>query len=103
MFIFLPLTCVYYPVSTLPAWLQPIAWALPPTSVFEGMRALVLEHTFRTDLMVWAFALNVLWIVAASVAFTMLLNCRTARRLAYPGRRMRAGHCSAGLRNPLTA
>lgn len=78
MFIFLPLTCVYYPVSTLPAWLQPIAWALPPTSVFEGMRALVLEHTFRMDLMLWAFALNVLWIIAASVAFTLLLN--SARR-----------------------
>ena len=59
-------------------WLQPIAWALPPTSVFEGMRALMLEHTFRADLMLWAFALNVLWIIAASVAFTMLLNA--ARR-----------------------
>ena len=78
MFIFLPLTCVYYPVSTLPAWLQSIAWALPPTSVFEGMRALVLEHTFRMDLMLWAFALNVLWIVAASIGFNMLLNA--ARR-----------------------
>ena len=78
MFIFLPLTCVYYPVTTLPVWLQPVAWALPPTSVFEGMRALVLEHTFRADLMLWAFALNVLWIIAASVGFTMLLNA--ARR-----------------------
>src|SRR4029077_3287901 len=38
MFIFLPLTCVYYPVSVLPGWLQHVAWALPPTYVFEGMR-----------------------------------------------------------------
>src|SRR4029077_12714549 len=38
MFISLPLTCVYYPVSVLPAWLQHVAWALPPTYVFEGMR-----------------------------------------------------------------
>jgi hypothetical protein len=29
--------------------------------------------------MFWAFALNVLWIAAASVAFTMLLN--SARRV----------------------
>src|SRR5579872_2274634 len=28
MFLLLPLTCVYYPVTTLPAWLQVIAWAL---------------------------------------------------------------------------
>jgi len=78
MFIFLPLTCVYYPVTTLPVWLQPIAWALPPTAVFEGMRALVLDHTFRADLMLWAAMLNAVWLTAASVAYTLLLN--SARR-----------------------
>jgi len=31
MFLFMPLTCVYYPVTTLPFWLQPVAWLLPPT------------------------------------------------------------------------
>ena len=51
MFLFLPLTCVYYPVAVLPPRLQTVAWALPPTYVFEGMRALVIEHTFRADLM----------------------------------------------------
>lgn len=74
MFLFLPLTCVYYPVSTLPAWLQPISWALPPTAVFEGMRALVLENVFRADLMLWALALNVVWIAAAGWAFLALMN-----------------------------
>ena len=38
VFVFLPLCCVYYPVTTLPAWLQPVALALPPTYVFEGLR-----------------------------------------------------------------
>src|SRR6059036_1941539 len=47
MFLFLPLTCVYYPVAVLPAWLQVVALSLPPTYVFEGMRALLIEHTFR--------------------------------------------------------
>ena len=37
MFLFLPLTCVYYPVTVLPGWLQTVAWCLPPTYVFEGM------------------------------------------------------------------
>ena len=37
VFVFLPLCCVYYPVSTLPGWLQPVALALPPTYVFEGL------------------------------------------------------------------
>src|SRR3954464_9775239 len=58
MFLFLPLTCVYYPVAVLPAWLQHVAWALPPTYVFEGMRALVIEHTFRFDLMIQALGVN---------------------------------------------
>ena len=46
VFVLLPICCVYYPVTTLPGWLQPVALALPPTYVFEGLRALVLEGTF---------------------------------------------------------
>ncbi len=78
MFLLLPLTCVYYPVTTLPAWLQVIAWALPPTYVFEGMRALVTSHIFRADLMMHALAINAALIVVASIAFLALLN--NARR-----------------------
>jgi ABC-2 type transport system permease protein len=78
MFLFMPLTCVYYPVSTLPAWLQPVSWALPPTYVFEGMRALLIEHTFRPDLMLDALALNVVFFAAGVFAFLKLLQ--SARR-----------------------
>jgi len=74
MFIFLPLTCVYYPVSVLPEWLQHVAWALPPTYVFEGMRALLIDHVFRTDLMLQAFGLNVLFFAAGALAFLGLLK-----------------------------
>ncbi len=77
MFLFLPLTCVYYPVAVLPVWLQYVAWALPPTYVFEGMRALVIDRVFRADLMLEAFAFNVVLFAAASFAFTKLL--RSAR------------------------
>ncbi|MBV9261444.1 MAG: ABC transporter permease [Pseudolabrys sp.] len=74
MFLFLPLTCVYYPVTVLPFWLQWVAWALPPTYVFEGMRALLIAHVFRADLMVEAFAFNIVLFVAASLAFIKLLE-----------------------------
>jgi len=33
-------------VSVLPHWLQVVAWALPPTLRFEGMRALLIDHVF---------------------------------------------------------
>ena len=78
MFLFMPLTCVYYPVTTLPVWLQPIAWALPPTYVFEGMRALLIDGIFRTDLMLQALAINLVLLVASFAAFLALL--RSARK-----------------------
>ena len=78
MFLFMPLTCVYYPVTTLPAWLQAVAWMLPPTYVFEGMRALLIEKVFRPDLMLDALGLNVVFFAAGVVAFLALI--RSARR-----------------------
>jgi ABC-2 type transport system permease protein len=78
MFIFLPLTCVYYPVAVLPGWLQHVAWALPPTYVFEGMRALLIDQVFRADLMLQALGLNVVFFVAGCTAFLALL--KSARR-----------------------
>jgi len=74
MFLFLPLTCVYYPVTVLPSFLQYVAWALPPTYVFEGMRALLIDHVFRADLMLEALAFNVVLFAAASFAFLKLLQ-----------------------------
>jgi ABC-2 type transport system permease protein len=78
MFVLMPLVCVYYPVGVLPQWLQVIAWSLPPTYVFEGMRALIMEHSFRADLMIEAFALNAVYFGAAVAAFLGLLE--SARR-----------------------
>lgn len=86
MFLFLPLTCVYYPVAVLPEWLQWIAWSLPPTYVFEGMRALLIDQVFRVDLMLQAFVLNGIFFIGAIVAFLALL--RSARKhgsLLQPG------------------
>jgi ABC-2 type transport system permease protein len=76
-FILLPLCCVYYPVSTLPDWLQWVSLALPPTHVFEGLRALVLEHRFDMRDMLAALLLNLVYLAAASAAFGLLL--RSAR------------------------
>ena len=34
----MPFSCVFYPLNTLPAFLHPLALALPTTHSFEGMR-----------------------------------------------------------------
>jgi ABC-2 type transport system permease protein len=78
MFGVMPLACIYYPVTVLPHWLQHVAWALPPTYVFEGMRALLIDHVFRTDLMVEALLINVVLFIASFAIFLALL--RSARR-----------------------
>ncbi|HMA72446.1 MAG TPA: ABC transporter permease [Xanthobacteraceae bacterium] len=78
MFLLMPLTCVYYPVGVLPPWLQMVAWSLPPTYVFEGMRALLIDHTFRSELMIQAFFMNVVLFAVGVMGFMLLL--RSARR-----------------------
>ena len=78
MFAIMPLACIYYPVSVLPAWLQVVAWVLPPTYVFEGMRSLLIDHVFRADLMVHALAINAVLFVASFAIFLALL--RSAKR-----------------------
>ncbi|OAN46580.1 ABC transporter [Paramagnetospirillum marisnigri] len=69
IFAIAPLAGIYYPISTLPVWLQPLAWALPPAHVFEGMRSLMLGHGFRADLLVSALALNALYLAAGVAVF----------------------------------
>ena len=64
-----PLCGIYYPISTLPAWLQPVAWSLPPSHVFEGMRAVMFTQTFPLDHFLIALALNGLYIAAAVALF----------------------------------
>jgi ABC-2 type transport system permease protein len=74
VFIFLPLCCVYYPVAFLPHWLQPIALALPPTYVFEGLRAIVAQGAFASDLMLRAFTLNLVYLGVGLAMFRYLLQ-----------------------------
>lgn len=90
MFVMLPLACIYYPVSVLPVWLQYVAWALPPTYVFEGMRALLIDHTFRADLMLDSLAINAVLLVASFLIFLALL--RSAKRHGSSPRGWRIGH-----------
>ena len=78
MFLLMPLTCVYYPVAVLPHWLALVSWSLPPTYVFEGMRALPIDRQFRGELMIQAFLMNVVVFAAGVCGFMLLL--RSARR-----------------------
>jgi ABC-2 type transport system permease protein len=64
-----PFSAVFYPVSVLPSFLQPIALALPSTHVFEGMRAALMTGVIRWDHLVAAVALNIVWVGLACLLF----------------------------------
>ncbi len=77
-FMLAPVSCIYYPLSTLPEWLQVIAQFIPTSYVFEGMRALLLEGEWRGDFLQKAFMLNTLYFTMGSCSF--LLAFRSARK-----------------------
>jgi ABC-2 type transport system permease protein len=79
VFAIAPLSGIYYPISVLPGWLQPVAYALPTAHVFEGMRQVGLQGVFRWDSFFWAASLNAIYL-ALSVA-VLLWAFRTAREL----------------------
>ena len=74
-----PISGVYYPISTLPVWLQYVAAALPSSHVFEGMRAVLFDHTFRADLLLQAMALNVIYLTAGFFSFLAFFKIARVR------------------------
>ncbi|MHB8535498.1 MAG: ABC transporter permease [Sulfuricaulis sp.] len=81
-----PISGVYYPISTLPTWLQYVAAILPSSHVFEGMRAVLFDHVFRTDLLLYAVALNVIYLTAGFLSFLAFFkNARVRGQLLHVG------------------
>lgn len=64
-----PFAGVFYPLSTLPTWMQYVGHLLPPSYVFEGMRAIVSGAGFSWTSLAWGFGLAVLDIVLACWCF----------------------------------
>jgi ABC-2 type transport system permease protein len=86
MFLIQPLGCVYYPVAILPSWLQAVSWMLPPTYVFEGLRAVLLDRRVRPEMMAQGFGLSILYFALAAFAFSRLLaGARRAGTLLQTG------------------
>ena len=50
-------------MEVLPDWLEPVAWTLPSTYVFEGMRSVLFDQVFRWDLLAGAVGLNLLYLL----------------------------------------
>lgn len=61
--IVLPFSGVYYPISTLPVWMQLVAKALPASYIFEGMRHVFLTGSIEMNGLLIASGLNILYLI----------------------------------------
>ena len=69
IFLFQPLTAVYFPIDTLPSALETIAYLFPPTYVFEAARDNLSDQRTDWDTVLTAFALNLVYLAAAMAFF----------------------------------
>lgn len=60
-----PFVGVLYPVSILPEWMQFVSRFLPPSYVFEGLRALVSDGTVSGIALAWGASLALIYIFLA--------------------------------------
>ena len=67
-----PFACVFYPLSTLPAWMQVVSHALPLSYVFEALRALVNGGAYSLSLLAIGAALACGYIALAAWFFVRI-------------------------------
>lgn len=64
-----PFAGVFYPIETLPGWMQAVSWLLAPSYVFEALRALVSGGDVSWASLAWAGALASAAILLAAWLF----------------------------------
>lgn len=77
----MPFSCVFYPLKTLPSFLRPLAWILPTTHSFEGMRQAITDGGFSTLHFQWGLALNVTYLIFAMLFFHWMFESARSRGL----------------------
>jgi ABC-2 type transport system permease protein len=81
-FLFQPFSAVFYPVDKLPPVMRAIAFFVPASHVFEGMRAVILDGAGLPGReLALAFAIDVLYVVGATWLFSRTLREVRARGL----------------------
>ena len=64
-----PFAGVFYPISTLPRWMQYISYLIPPSYVFQNMRAIVSGDTVSGTTLLGGMFLAFLYILLACLVF----------------------------------
>jgi ABC-2 type transport system permease protein len=69
-----PFVGVYYPLTTLPAWMRDVGYLLPPSYVFEGMRALVNGAPFSATGLLIGAALAIVQVLLSGYFFARVFR-----------------------------
>jgi ABC-2 type transport system permease protein len=69
-----PFVGVYYPLATLPPWMRDVGYLLPPSYVFEGMRALIDGKPFSGTSLLTGAALATLQVLLAGYFFARVFR-----------------------------
>jgi ABC-2 type transport system permease protein len=80
-FLLQPFSAVFYPVSVLPVVMQKVAWAIPCTYVFEGMRQVIGAGTIPWTNLAWAAGLNIIYLIGAMSLLLHMFNVARDRGL----------------------
>lgn len=67
-----PFAGVFYPISTLPEWMRVFSYLLPPTYVFEGLRATISGGAVSGRSLLWAGLLATIYLLAACRFFVRI-------------------------------
>lgn len=81
-FVFAPFSAVFYPVTALPKWAQYIAYCLPTTYIFEGMRQVLKEGVFSMRTFLISLVLNLAFLIASMILFKFLFDLSRKKGLS---------------------
>ncbi len=64
-----PFAGVFYPIATLPPWMQYLSRLLPPSFVFEGMRTIISHGIISGSALFLAGILTIIYLILACLIF----------------------------------
>src|SRR5260370_36341850 len=77
----MPVSCIFYPISSLPKWMRAIAWTMRTAHSFEGMRDVLAGKGFSPLHFWWGVGLNVVYFALALVFFRWIFEKARSRGL----------------------
>lgn len=67
-----PFVGVFYPITTLPQWMQYIGHLLPPSYVFTGIRSILNGGGLSITTLIWGIVSSLVYIILAYAVFSII-------------------------------